>query len=886
MELFLGKGLCIMANNKLTIGVIARHMEGALNGRIIAGIHHYLQPLQARMIAIRTMYSNKVNYPRYDNPLALGVADGWIVINDVAESSYLIKLHELGIPVVSANRLVDVIPCASILTDNYKGMYTSTEHLIHHGHRRIAFIGDLGNPNMRIRLEGYLQALKVYGIEQDPQLIVDSKTFNYAGGYQAAEKLLHQAVAFTSVVAASDMNAIGILEKLKSVGLRVPTDIAVIGFNDIPYAATIGLTTMFHPGYEMGRKAAELLIRKIQGEPFVSEKHVIPCELVSRTSCGCSLDRETPVVEMADGANVNFVQHMVENYQEIGSNLLRYGHINLQDLSWMANSNVSCLALWKEDPASNPVLEIDQHYDRREGKSCLAGALFPGEQFPPEELFKNEFGGSDSILVHIIRTHRREWGLLALTGSSFIDQTNERLSVSMMAHVLDSLAAILERDDLLLESRAASEQISYLAYHDPLTGLLNRTALSERIPLLLENAEDSGASIAFILLDLDRFKMINDSYGHLLGDQLLIQVTERLRKLPLDMNCLFRLGGDEFVIVLPQIEDKEEVVRLGEQILTLLQPVFLLERSEFYISGSLGISIFPDNGQNMTELIKHADIAMYRAKAKGKNQLEVFHSDMDIRTKHMLEMDNGIRKALTNNELQLYYQPQIDVMTGKLFGFEALIRWFSPERGIVSPVEFIPVAEETGQIIYIGEWVLREACKQMKKWRMKGGEWMKCSVNISGRQFEQRDFVDRLRFILAELDVDPRSLCLEITESIAIQDVEFCLAQLHDLNELGISIALDDFGTGYSSLVLLKQLPIQYVKIDRSFISHMASTSEDKAIVQGIVSLTHSLGMQVIAEGVEDAEQLHCLHSMGCDYFQGFLTSPPVPAEEFDSLFF
>jgi diguanylate cyclase (GGDEF)-like protein len=873
-----------MAKKKLTIGVVARHMEGALNGRIIAGIHQYLQPLQIRMIAIRTMYSNKVNYPRYDNPLAFDVVDGWIVINDVAEASYFTKLHERGIPVVSANRSVDVIPCASILTDNFHGMFVSTEHLIQHGHKRIAFIGDLVNPNMRVRLEGYLHALETYGIPRDPQLIVDSKTFNYAGGHHSAEKLLDQGVSFTGVVAASDMNAIGALEKLQSVGIRVPEDIALIGYNDIPYTSSIGLTTIFHPGVEMGRKAAEVLLRKIQGEASFAEEHIINCNLRVRTSCGCAADAPSGD-QGQEEQNANYVQHMIESYQEIGSNLLRHGHINLQDLSWMANSKVSCLALWKDDPAQKPTLVIDQHYDQRLESVNLKGALIPGEEFPQEMLFGNEFGGSDTILIHIIRTYRREWGLLALTGSSFIYHPNERLSVGMMAHVLDSLAAILERDELLIESRSASEQIRYLAYHDPLTGLLNRRALSERIPVLLDNASKSGSKAALILLDLDRFKVINDSYGHLLGDQLLMQVTERLRLLSLEINSLYRLGGDEFVILLPHIRDKEEVIQIGEQLLELLQPVFLLDRYEFYVSGSLGISIFPEDGQDMTELIKHADIAMYRAKAKGKNQLELFHSDMNIRTLHMLEMDNGIRKALANQELQLFYQPQIDVITGKLFGFEALIRWFSPERGIVSPMEFIPVAEETGQIILIGEWVLREACRQMKQWREKGGDWIKCSVNISGRQFEQRDFVERLRFILAEMDMDPRYLCLEITESIAIQDIEFCLAQLHDLNELGISIAMDDFGTGYSSLVLLKQLPIQYVKIDRSFISNIVSKTEDKSIVQGIVSLSHSLGMQVIAEGVEDAEQLHFLHAMGCDYFQGYLMSPPIPAEEFDTMF-
>jgi diguanylate cyclase (GGDEF)-like protein len=871
-----------MKSRKMTIGIIAKHIEGYINGNIIAGVYAAAKKEQARTIAVRTMYNNDINYPKYDNPLAMEVVDGWIVVNDAVDAHFFERMRVAGIPVVSVNRTVQQVP--SITTDNFQGMYDSVEHMIRHGHRRIAFIGEMSNPNTMLRLNGYVQALQDYGIEVDKRLVFDSNTFNNYGGHHAVELLLDQGTPFSCIVATSDRIGIGAMEKLCRAGLRVPEDIAIIGYNDIPYTSKIGMSTVFHPGYEMGVKSAETIIRLIQGND-VEECFSIKANLVVRTTCGCGLthSRGERIEEETD---FNHLQDLVDNYQEIGSTLLRSGMMNLRDISWMTNVKLSCLALWKEQDGLKQ-LHIDQFYANDRRYDSLPIQTYRTEQFPPDELFDFVQGGSDFLWISMIRTHQREWGLLALSGNSFVENQREKMSISMMSHVLDSLAAILERDELLAESKAIEEQVRYMAYHDALTGLLNRSALQEIVPSWLEDVRRHQVKAAIILLDLDRFKFINDSYGHQLGDQLIIQVAERLKQQAFPAgSILFRLGGDEFVVLLPRIYSTEAAVAAGQGVIDLFRSAFQIGSYEFHVNCSLGISIFPDDGEDMNELIRHADMAMYRAKAKGSNQWELFHQEMNERTIQIMEMESGMRRALVKHEFSLHYQPQMDTATNQLFGFEALIRWNSPERGFIPPMEFIPIAEETGLILPIGEWVLREACYQMKRWQIyTSTSRLKCSINISGRQFEQRDFIAQLRHILDETGLHPSSLCLEITESMAIQDVNFCISQLAELNQLGIGIALDDFGTGYSSLAILGKLPIQYVKIDRSFISNVTENRSDHAIVQAVVSLASSLQIDVIAEGVEDAEQRKSLQHMGCRYYQGYLVSPPIPARLFESTY-
>jgi diguanylate cyclase (GGDEF)-like protein len=432
------------------------------------------------------------------------------------------------------------------------------------------------------------------------------------------------------------------------------------------------------------------------------------------------------------------------------------------------------------------------------------------------------------------------------------------------------------------ESRKAQEQIMYLAYHDVLTGLPNRLSFNEKLNEALLRAGRNHHKLALLLFDLDRFKLINDSYGHQMGDQLLVQVANRLREHFEQDVSIFRFGGDEFLVLLPFISNAKEAAEAGQQIISLIQPAFTIDRYVFHMSCSIGISLYPDYGNDMTTLIKHADIAMYRAKTKGKNSWELFQDEMAAYTMEQLHLESGLRKALEQQEFELYYQPQVEVDSGRLLGVEALIRWNCPDRGIVSPGVFIPLAEETGLIHPIGSWVLREACGQIKAWQDAGKAPIKCSINISGKQFEQSGFFEQLTWILNETGADPGALCFEITETVAIHNIDYCIELFGELQELGISISLDDFGTGFSSIALLKKLPFQYVKIDPAFIRNILTAPSDSAIVQGIIMLAHSLGMKVVAEGVEEEGQLELLRQFGCDYFQGYYYCKPLPASQFE----
>lgn len=451
--------------------------------------------------------------------------------------------------------------------------------------------------------------------------------------------------------------------------------------------------------------------------------------------------------------------------------------------------------------------------------------------------------------------------------------TNDEYSLKVAGSIRD-----------ITETKNAEEQITHLAYHDDLTGLYNRRAFHEKLTQTLALIHLQHQPLALFMLDIDRFKLVNDTSGHQLGDQLLVQAAERLIQCFSAPATIFRIGGDEFMVMLPGV-DKTEAASGGDRIVHAMRTPFLLGGNEFHVSCSVGISMCPDDGADSTSLIKNADIALYRAKENGRNQWEFFNASMDDETKTIVSIESGLRKALKHQHFVIHYQPQLSTKTGELFGFEVLLRWQHPERGFISPMEFIKTAEDTGLILPIGHWVLTEACRQMKIWQDAGVPAMKCSVNISGKQFEQLDFAAELKSVITESGLDPSLLCLEITETFAINNLDFCLAQLNELTAIGVSIAIDDFGTGYSSLAMLRKLPIQYVKIDRSFIQNIFADEGDAALVRGMISLIQSLNLETIAEGVEDEYQLNELLVNGCHYYQGYLISKPIPAKEFASKF-
>ncbi len=435
------------------------------------------------------------------------------------------------------------------------------------------------------------------------------------------------------------------------------------------------------------------------------------------------------------------------------------------------------------------------------------------------------------------------------------------------------------------ERRRAEKEIQKLAYYDTLTGLPNRILFQDRLRQALAQAHRERKQVGILFLDLDRFKAINDSLGHAAGDMLLKLVARRLQGCIRESDTVARLGGDEFVVVLSGIHNQDDLIASAQKILeTLSRPVRLAEK-ELFSTASIGISMYPNDADNVDSLLKNADVAMYAAKEKGRNTYQFFSEEMNVQVVEKLGLETRLRLALKRDEFYLAYQPQLNLQTGKITGLEALLRWRHPDAGQVPPLAFIRVAEETGLILAIGEWVLRTACIQAKAWQDAGFPSVRLAVNISGRQFVQPDFIDMIDTILKQTGFDPNLLELELTESIVMENVPDTIMTLTDLKVRGVRLAIDDFGTGYSSLSYLKHFPFDRIKIAQEFVRDITVDPEDAAIVQAITGIAETLGLEVIAEGVEKKEQLDFLRLNRCAEMQGFYFARPMPAEAMTGLF-
>jgi diguanylate cyclase (GGDEF)-like protein/PAS domain S-box-containing protein len=432
----------------------------------------------------------------------------------------------------------------------------------------------------------------------------------------------------------------------------------------------------------------------------------------------------------------------------------------------------------------------------------------------------------------------------------------------------------------ITERKVAEERVQFLAYYDALTGLPNRTLLLDRLATALAGAGRRKDKVALLFLDLDRFKVINDSLGHSCGDLLLQDVAERLKRWARRQDTVARLGGDEFLIVLTNVKDVSDAAVAAERLMDQMTAEFIVQGHSFSVSCSLGISIFPEHGTDIETLIKNADAAMYCAKDNGRDNFRFFTEEMNAQVAERLTLESSLRRALDKKELFLLYQPQMDIATGRLTGFEALLRWQHPELGLVPPDRFIRVAENSGLIVPIGEWVLRTACSGARKWQDEGLPTVPVAVNVSAVQFRQDGFCDLVRKVLSETGLAPQHLELELTESLLLSNADVTLSVLQELKAMGLKLAIDDFGTGYSSLSYLKQFPVSKLKIDRSFIRDVAGNSDDAAITTAIISMAKSLNLKVIAEGVENEAQMSFLRARQCDEIQGYYFSKPLAADE------
>jgi len=445
----------------------------------------------------------------------------------------------------------------------------------------------------------------------------------------------------------------------------------------------------------------------------------------------------------------------------------------------------------------------------------------------------------------------------------------------------EMLSEIETRDKELQKNEA---RLGHLAHHDPLTKLPNRLLFHDRLDHSLARAKRMKSRLAILFIDLDRFKNINDSLGHDIGDKVLCAISERLNSRVREADTLARLGGDEFVIILEHLKRNDDVRRYVEKLLKdLAQRIEGLDQ-ELHVTASIGISLYPDNGEDVDSLIQAADIAMYQAKGQGSNIYQFYAADMNINSRESLLLENQLRSALKEKQLVLYYQPQYELKTGRLIGFEALIRWEHPDLGMVSPLDFIHLAEESGLIVPIGEWILFTACKQMKKMQEQWQLPLRMAVNISPRQFLHPSLVQTVAEVLYRTKLKPCYLELEITESMVMGNVDQAISKMNEFNKMGVELAIDDFGTGYSSLEYLKKFPISKLKIDQSFVRELGTDPDDTAIVNSVIALGKGMELEVIAEGVETVEQLDLLRNKGCDQGQGYLFSKPLPVAALPSL--
>lgn len=451
-----------------------------------------------------------------------------------------------------------------------------------------------------------------------------------------------------------------------------------------------------------------------------------------------------------------------------------------------------------------------------------------------------------------------------------------------------AVAAMVFNSHDVTERRMFEEQLQRQAFYDPLTGLPNRSLLLDRIEHALARTKRGGHRVAVAFLDLDRFKVVNDSLGHAAGDRLLVNVAHRLLDAVRAEDTVARLGGDEFVVLIEDVADLSEVAAIARRVIDIFQTPVAVDDHEAFVATSIGVALSGERGEAIDsgELLRNADIALYRAKGEGRGRFVIFDPSMNVFSAERLSLESDLQRAVERGELRLAFQPEVDLRTGKITGLEALARWEHPRRGLIAPGDFIPIAEETGLIVQIGQWVLEEACRQARAWRDQAltSEPLTIAVNLSARQFQQAGLVEHLECVLADTDIEPAQLRLEITESVLVQEAGAARATLQRVKDLGVQIAIDDFGIGYSSLAYLTRLLADTLKVDRSFVAAIGRDEQSFAIVAAVASLAHALGMSVTAEGIETARQLELVRASGCDHGQGYHFSKPVSAAVVETL--
>jgi diguanylate cyclase (GGDEF)-like protein/PAS domain S-box-containing protein len=1104
-----------------TIGVLTPWSNGFFYGAVIAGIVRESAAAGGRVVVVQTVEPSRetddvVSSPDFTAPAAWGHIDGAICITSPGER-VLRELQDRDIPFVLACVAVDDGAVSSAVADNVGGTRLAIEHLLEHGHTRIGFVGNLVQSDMQERYASYRETLRAHGIEPDPDLYFSPPNNVVWGGQVAGEEILRTRPSMTAVFVATDHNAFGVMEVLSRAGLRIPEDLAVIGFDDVEQAAFASpeLTSVSQPFGRIGSLAATLLHQKLDGDIVAPGTHTTASHLAVRESCGCrvTLADATPealrptespesvlVTEFAsillpsaapgvtlqhlsarvrrladevgavlrsDGAVPGsaldravigvapsgtapeilrrllaaitvFVSRSVcdlpagtataeratqtiaridaaiwhqhtrsyldrdvahersrgEQYR-IGTKLIDLKNADPLALSWLAETHVAVgtLGLWDGDAQTR--LRIESTYDANGVVPDIVGSMCRVEDFPPRALIDAADPSLDEVAFVIpVQTSSRSRGLLAVVGTldmvamsghqaygywaslltvaleqrdmlASVKQSEGRLALAIEAtrdgmwdwdlttdtvfysprcremlgitdpaedrpnawwaavhpEDLDRLRLMLAggqgeaREIIELEHRLRGidgtyrwtlclalpagpagvpaarivgsladihprkeleERLREGATHDTVTGLPNRRLFLDRLGGAVAQCRRSGTPFAVLFLDLDGFKVVNDSLGHLVGDHLLVEVGHRLESQLRDVDTAARFGGDEFAVLLNDI-DIGDILPTASRLLEALHAPARIDGHELVTGASMGIATSAVGYNNPLDVLRDADTAMYAAKGNERGSLEFFDVEMHARATYRLALHQGLRRALENEEFVLHYQPIVSLPTREVTGFEALVRWRHPERGLLLPDEFLRVLEETGLIVRLGHWIIREACRQIAEWRDEHHRAVSVSVNVSDREFWHAGLLPHIRACLSEYDIPGEQLTLEITEGVIMHRPEVAQRILGEMRRAGLRLHIDDFGTGQSSLQTLHRYPVEALKIDQSFIHDLKSGEHGRDIVTVIVALGHALGLEVVAEGVETLEQFEFLREAGCHSAQGFLFTEAVP---------
>ena len=542
-------------------------------------------------------------------------------------------------------------------------------------------------------------------------------------------------------------------------------------------------------------------------------------------------------------------------------------------------SSMSAICITDNQAPDNPIVYVNPAFERITGYSSQEvlgrnARLLQGTDLTQPELLTIRAALRDARPCQVVLRNYRKDGSMYWNELNIAPVRNETGTVTHHIGVHSDIT----------DEKTHQDELARQANHDSLTGLPNRNLLWDRIDRACARTQRFGGFAAVAFLDLDNFKVVNDSLGHTLGDHLLRAVAARLESSLRAMDTVARLGGDEFVLVLADLKGEQPATSELQRIVESFSQPFTVDGRDVFITASVGVALYPLDAKDPEALMKSAELAMYRAKDSGRNTYQLYTAEMQTRVTERLALESKLRRALERGEFSLHYQPQVDLHSNRVFGCEALIRWNQPDLGMVSPAKFIPLAEETGLIVPIGEWIVRTACQQSKAWQNAGLPAVGMAVNISARQFREKDFRQTVAKVLAETGLDAAQLELEVTESVIMHDAQNVIADLQAFRDMGVKLSIDDFGTGYSSLSYLKRFPVDRLKIDQSFVRDITTDADDSAIAQAVITLGHTMNLRVIAEGVETAEQLAFLRRNGCDEIQGYLFGKPMTPDDFAKL--